>query len=215
MKKWLTLLGASLLGMSSHLTYAHEYLLPTDGSRIIGENVSYTVPDDKRSLETIAAQYQVGLLNMMEANPGIDPLLPEAGKTLQIPLQMILPDTVRKGIVINLAELRLYYYPKEGGTVDVYPIGIGQLGRETPEMVTSVSQLIKDPTWTPTANIRKNYAAKGITLPAVVPAGPDNPMGAYALRLAHSRGEYHLRNNMTIVSNELDTTSIDHCKLTI
>lgn len=69
---------------------------------------------------------------------------------------MILPDTVRKGIVINLAELRLYYYPKEGGTVDVYPIGIGQLGRETPEMVTSVSQLIKDPTWTPTANIRKN-----------------------------------------------------------
>ncbi|HCT6321604.1 TPA: L,D-transpeptidase family protein [Proteus mirabilis] len=190
MKKWLTLLGASLLGMSSHLTYAHEYLLPTDGSRIIGENVSYTVPDDKRSLETIAAQYQVGLLNMMEANPGIDPLLPEAGKTLQIPLQMILPDTVRKGIVINLAELRLYYYPKEGGTVDVYPIGIGQLGRETPEMVTSVSQLIKDPTWTPTANIRKNYAAKGITLPAVVPAGPDNPMGAYALRLAHSRGEY-------------------------
>ncbi|SUC08477.1 peptidoglycan-binding protein [Proteus mirabilis] len=114
MKKWLTLLGASLLGMSSHLTYAHEYLLPTDGSRIIGENVSYTVPDDKRSLETIAAQYQVGLLNMMEANPGIDPLLPEAGKTLQIPLQMILPDTVRKGIVINLAELRLYYYPKEG-----------------------------------------------------------------------------------------------------
>ncbi|MDM3693216.1 L,D-transpeptidase, partial [Proteus mirabilis] len=77
----------------------------------------------------IAAQYQVGLLNMMEANPGIDPLVPEAGKTLQIPLQMILPDTVRNGIVINLAELRLDYYPKEGGTVDVYPLGLGQLGR--------------------------------------------------------------------------------------
>ncbi|OAT21501.1 L,D-transpeptidase family protein [Proteus myxofaciens] len=190
MNKWLTLLGVSLLGMSSHLSYANDYALPIDGERIIGENVSYIVPDDKRSLETIAAEYQVGLLNMMEANPDIDPLLPEAGKTLEIPLQMILPETVHQGIVINLAELRLYYYPKEGGMVSVYPIGIGQLGRETPEMVTSISQLIKDPTWTPTTNIRKNYAAKGITLPAVVPAGPDNPMGAYALRLAHSRGEY-------------------------
>ncbi|MEQ4923576.1 L,D-transpeptidase family protein [Proteus hauseri] len=190
MNKWLTLLGVSLLGMSSHLSYANEYLLPANGERLIGENVLYTVPNDNRSLEVIAAQYQVGLLNMMEANSGVDPLLPQAGKTLNVPLQMILPDTTRKGIVINLAELRLYYYPKEGTTVDVYPIGIGQLGRETPEMVTSVSQLIKDPTWTPTTNIRKNYAAKGIILPAVVPAGPENPMGAYALRLAHSRGEY-------------------------
>lgn len=74
MKKWLTFLGASLLGMSSHLSYATEYLLPADGQRIIGENFSYIVPDDKRSLEAIASEYQVGLLNMMEANPGIDPL---------------------------------------------------------------------------------------------------------------------------------------------
>lgn len=119
-----------------------------------------------------------------------DPHLPKPGSELIIPSQLILPDTPHQGIVINLAELRLFYYPQGTNTVRVYPIGIGQLGRDTPVMTTSVSQLIKDPTWTPTANIRKAYAAQGITLPAVIPAGPENPMGLFALRLAHGRGEY-------------------------
>lgn len=103
---------------------------------------------------------------------------------------MLLPDTPREGIVINLAELRLYYYPKGQSKVIVYPIGIGQLGRNTPTMTTSVSQKIPNPTWTPTANIRKHYLAEGVTLPAVVPAGPENPMGLFAMRLAAGGGEY-------------------------
>ncbi|EKT57396.1 hypothetical protein OO7_08405 [Providencia sneebia DSM 19967] len=169
---------------------AMDYPLPDSNSRLIGENSIYTVPYDGRSLEAIASEYQIGLLAMLEANPGTDPYLPEAGKELIIPTQMLLPATPRTGMVINLAELRLYYYPANSQEVVVYPIGIGQLGRDTPEMVTSISQLIKDPTWTPTANIRKNYAKEGIILPAVVPAGPENPMGLYALRLSHGRGEY-------------------------
>jgi L,D-transpeptidase YcfS len=96
--------------------------------------------------------------------------------------------------VINLAELRLYYYPPGKNEVTVYPIGIGQLGGDTltPTMVTTVSDKRANPTWTPTANIRARYKAMGIELPAVVPAGPDNPMGHHAIRLAAYGGVYLL-----------------------
>lgn len=172
------------------LAQAMEYPLPPSNSRIIGENRVLIVPNDGRSLERIAADYQIGLIAMLEANPDVDPLLPKPGSELIIPLQMILPDTPREGIVINLSELRLYYYPKGTNTVIVYPIGIGQLGRETPVMVTAITEKRANPTLMPTANIRKHYAAQGITLPGVVPAGPDNPMGLFALRLAAAGGTY-------------------------
>ena len=108
--------------------------------------------------------------------------------------QTLLPDAPREGIVINIAELRLYYYPPGKNSVTVYPIGIGQLGGDTltPTMVTTVSDKRANPTWTPTANIRARYKAQGIELPAVVPAGPDNPMGHHAIRLAAYGGVYLL-----------------------
>jgi len=192
MKPALRLAGALLLsccGLSAP-AFATEYPLPAGNSRLIGENTLTTVPDDKRPLESIAARYKIGMLGMLEANPGVDPWLPKAGTQLTVPLQMLLPDAPREGIVINLAELRLYYYPKDGDRVVVYPIGIGQLGAMTPTMVTSISQKIPNPTWTPTTNIRKRYAKEGITLPGVVPAGPDNPMGLFAMRLARGTGQY-------------------------
>ncbi|AJI93802.1 L,D-transpeptidase catalytic domain protein [Yersinia ruckeri] len=193
MKRALTLIGmlfATCMAGSMTAANATEYPLPPANSRIIGENTTFTVPNDGRPLEAIAADYKIGLLGMLEANPGTDPYLPKPGSVLTIPTQMLLPDTPRDGIVINLAELRLYYYPKGQDKVIVYPIGIGQLGRNTPTMTTSVSQKIPNPTWTPTANIRKHYLAQGVTLPAVVPAGPENPMGLFAMRLAAGGGEY-------------------------
>lgn len=99
----------------------------------MGENRVVTVPEgNTQPLEYFAAQYQLGLSNMLEANPGVDPYLPKAGTVLNIPQQLILPDTVHEGIVINSAEMRLYYYPKGTNTVIVLPIGIGQLGKDTP-----------------------------------------------------------------------------------
>ena len=175
-----TLLLSSLFFFFS-LARAADYPLPAADSRLIGENQLYTVPDDGRSLESIAAHFQTGLLGMLEANPGTDPWLPKAGSKLVIPTQMLLPDTKREGIVVNVAELRLYYYPKDENKVVVYPIGIGQLGANTPAMVTRISQKIPNPSWTPTPNIRKRYAAEGKTLPTTIPAGPDNPMGLYAI----------------------------------
>ena len=161
---------------------ALEYPLPPANSRLIGENQEYTVPNDGQPLEAIAAKFQLGLTNMLEANPGVDPYLPRAGSVLKIPHQLILPDAPREGIVINVAEMRLYYYPKGRNVVEVLPIGIGQLGTDTPEnWVTSVQRKRANPTWTPTAKVHAEYAAKGEKLPAVWPAGPDNPMGLYAL----------------------------------
>ncbi|WP_437611916.1 L,D-transpeptidase family protein [Erwinia sp. V71] len=192
MKSVLPLAGFFLLTLFTgiHHASATEYPLPAENSRLIGENSTYIVPGDNRSLETIAAEYKIGMLGMLEANPGTDPWLPKAGSQLVIPGQMLLPDTKREGIVVNIAELRLYYYPKGENKVIVYPIGIGQLGAATPSMVTSISQKIPNPSWTPTPNIRKRYAKEGITLPVTVPAGPDNPMGLFALRLAHGKGQY-------------------------
>ncbi|WP_031525103.1 L,D-transpeptidase [Siccibacter colletis] len=162
---------------------AVTYPLPTDGSRLIGQNQVITIPEGaSQPLEYYAAEYQMGLSNMMEANPGVDPYLPKPGSILTIPQQLILPDTPHEGIVINSAEMRLYYYPKGTNTVIVLPIGIGQLGKDTPiNWVTKVERKKAGPTWTPTAKMHAEYAAAGEPLPAVVPAGPDNPMGLYAL----------------------------------
>ncbi|ABU77763.1 L,D-transpeptidase [Cronobacter sakazakii] len=162
---------------------AVTYPLPTDGSRLVGENQVVTIPDGNTlPLEDFAAQYQMGLSNMLEANPGVDPYLPKGGTILNIPQQLILPDTPHEGIVINSAEMRLYYYPKGTNTVIVLPIGIGQLGKDTPiNWVTKVERKRANPTWTPTAKMHAEYAAAGEPLPPVVPAGPDNPMGLYAL----------------------------------
>ncbi|MBO8133363.1 L,D-transpeptidase family protein [Dickeya fangzhongdai] len=194
MKRALTLVGllftSCLAGMQP--ASATEYPLPPPDSRLIGENITYTVPNDGHPLETIASKFKIGLLGMLEANPGTDPYLPKPGSSLTVPLQMLLPDTPREGVVVNLAELRLYYFPKGKNTVVVYPIGIGQLGRNTPVMVTRVIERRPNPTWIPTANIRRHYKEQGITLPAVVPGGPDNPMGLFALRLEKSGGVYSI-----------------------
>ncbi len=173
---------------------ANTWPLPPAGSRLVGENQFHVVENDGGSLEAIAKRYNVGFLALLQANPGVDPYVPRPGSVLTIPLQTLLPDVPREGIVINLAELRLYYYPPGKSSVTVYPIGIGQLGGDTltPTMVTTVSDKRANPTWTPTANIRARYKAQGIDLPAVVPAGPDNPMGHHAIRLAAYGGVYLL-----------------------
>lgn len=178
--------------IASPTVIAKEYPLPLVNSRLVGDVITYIIPDDGRSLEKIAARYEVGLIALMSVNPGIDPLLPKAGTQLKIPSLMLLPDAPRDGIVINLSELRLYYYPKGTKSVIIYPIGIGQLGRDTPVMTTRINQKRANPTWTPTLNIRKDYASRGITLPEVVPAGPENPMGLFALRLEAEGGVYLL-----------------------
>lgn len=168
---------------------AAEYPLPADGSRVIGQNQTYTVQVGDKNLQAIARHFDTAAMLILEANNTIAPV-PRPGTIVTIPSQIILPDTPREGIVVNLAELRLYYFPPGKSSVQVYPIGIGQQGLETPVSVTRVSQKIPNPTWTPTAGIRARSLANGIELPPVIPAGPNNPLGRFALRLGIGNGEY-------------------------
>ncbi|HEF0022565.1 TPA: L,D-transpeptidase [Citrobacter amalonaticus] len=169
--------------LASQSALAVSYPLPPEGSRLVGNPLTITVPDkNTQPLEAFAARYGQGLSNMLEANPDVDVFLPKSGSTLIVPQQIILPATVRQGIVVNVAEMRLYYYPNGSNTVEIFPIGIGQAGRETPRnWVTRVERKQEAPSWTPTANTRREYASRGESLPAFVPAGPDNPMGLYAI----------------------------------
>ena len=196
-KKALGCLAALLISQS---VQAVSYPLPPAGSRLVGSSQVITVPDHNTlPLEAFAAQYGQGLSNMLEANPGVDPFLPKSGTRLVIPQQLILPDTVREGIVVNVAEMRLYYYPPGSNTVEVLPIGIGQAGRETPRnWVTAVERKQVGPTWSPTPNTRRDYAAEGKTLPAFVPAGPDNPMGLYAIYIGRLYAIHGTNSNFGI-----------------
>lgn len=153
----------------------------TPSTRMVGEESVYKISETgTTTMEYVAAHYKLGLSNMIEANPKVDPIVPRKGTQLVIPQRVILPDAPHEGIVVNSAEMRLFYY--RGNDVEIFPIGIGQLGKGTPiSWVTKVERKKAGPTWTPTAAMRAEYAAAGDPLPAVVPAGPDNPMGLYAM----------------------------------
>ncbi|MGS2873403.1 L,D-transpeptidase LdtE [Enterobacter huaxiensis] len=187
-----SLITLLLLGSLGALNSARavDYPLPPAGSRLIGQNQTYTIQEGDNKLQAIARRFNTAAQLILETNNTIAPVNPAPGTVITIPSQMLLPDTPREGIVVNLAELRLYYFPPGENIVQVFPLGIGQLGLETPVSTTRVSQKIPNPTWTPTAGIRARSLEQGIKLPPVVPAGPNNPLGRYALRLGIGNGEY-------------------------
>jgi L,D-transpeptidase ErfK/SrfK len=180
---------------------ATTYPMATDHDTVVGEDQTVvTVYED--TLYDLAAKFSLGSEELIRVNPGIDPWLPGAGKTLVVPGRHILPPGPREGIVVNLPEHRLYFYPKPkrpGGPREVitYPVSIGKMDWRTPLGVTHVISKQKDPTWFPPASVRKEHAENGDPLPATVPPGPDNPLGAYAMRLAAGNGTYliHGTNN--------------------
>ncbi|HDT2076525.1 MULTISPECIES: L,D-transpeptidase LdtE [Enterobacter] len=187
-----SLITLLLLGSLGALNSARamDYPLPPAGSRLIGQNQTYTIQEGDNKLQTIARRFNTAAQVILETNNTIAPINPAPGTVITIPSQMLLPDTPREGIVVNLAELRLYYFPPGENIVQVFPLGIGQLGLETPVTTTRVSQKIPNPTWTPTPGIRARSLEQGIKLPPVVPAGPNNPLGRFALRLGVGNGEY-------------------------
>lgn len=130
------------------------------------------------TLHDIALANDVGILELSAANPGIDPWIPGPDQLVLLPTAHLLPDAPREGIVINKAELRLYWLPKDG-PVETHAIGVGREGFDTPVGETRIVHKQKDPSWHPTAATRADRPE----LPAVVPPGPDNPLGHRALYL--------------------------------
>jgi L,D-transpeptidase ErfK/SrfK len=139
------------------------------------------------TLPDVARRFNVGYDEIVRANPGVDPWLPGVGREVVVPTQFVLPAAERKGIVVNLAAMRIYYFPPakkdEPQVVYTHPIGIGKVGWSTPEGKTKVLSKEKDPVWRPTASIREEHRKNGDPLPAVVPAGPDNPLGRHKFTL--------------------------------
>jgi len=141
---------------------------------------------DGDTLSDVARHFGLGYEEISAANPGIDPWVPPHGTKAVLPLRFVLPRAPRRGIVINLAAMRLFYYSPQGNEVVTYPVGIGKEGRSTPLGGMSIARKKVGPAWYPTANIRNDHAKRGDPLPAMVPPGPDNPLGAYAMYLSVS-----------------------------
>ena len=182
MKTLITLFTLSL----SINALATSYELPSEYFDVIG-TVSMVEAKQEDTLLGIARRTDIGQDQMERVNPGVDRWLPGAGTQIIIPSKHILPAGPRKGVVLNLPEMRLYYYPpKKAGQlpqVQTYPIGIGRMDWATPLGKTTITAKTKGPAWRPTENIRREHAERGDPLPRVVPAGPNNPLGRYALRL--------------------------------
>jgi len=177
-----------LLGwLSASAAQAVVYPLPPPDNDVIGQvKVVYATRDD--ALLDIARRHSLGYDEIVHANPGVDRWAPGEGTPIVLPTRYILPDTPREGVVLNIAELRLYYYPKAGPgeerVVHTYPVSIGRMDWKTPLGLTRVTSKETDPAWRPPASIKAEHAAQGDILPDVVPGGPDNPLGRHALRLA-------------------------------
>lgn len=171
----------AILAASSTPTSAAAAEYRRDGA-VIGGRQFYAVRTDD-SLPEIARRFDLGYTAITAANPGVDPFIPETGRRIVLPTEWILPDApIRKGIVINIAEMRLFLFPSDGAqTVTTFPIGVGDQGTETPVGTFSIVEKIKDPAW----HVPKTIREEQPDLPAVVPPGPDNPMGSRALRLSN------------------------------
>ena len=189
------LLGGMLLSFLPLAAMAESLALPAAGSDLVGR-IRYAKAQQGDTLIDIAHRNSVGQDEIVQANPTPSRYywVPGEGTKVKIPDQFILPDAPRVGIVVNIPEMRLYYYPpgpnKEAPTeVVTYPISIGRMDWKSPLGVTKIVEKIKDPTWTPPESIKKEHALDGEILPDVVPAGPDNPLGQFAMRLG-VKGSY-------------------------
>jgi L,D-transpeptidase ErfK/SrfK len=164
----------------------HRFVLQSDVQDIVGE-VVVTKARKEDTLSDLARRFNVGYEEIVRANPKVDPWLPGDGREIVIPSRFILPNAPREGMVINVAAMRLFYYPKrkagEPQVVYTHPIGVGKVGWKTPEGTTKVTRKKKDPTWIPGPGVRKEHKENGEILPAVVGPGPDNPLGNRAMYL--------------------------------
>jgi L,D-transpeptidase ErfK/SrfK len=165
---------------------AASYPLPSAGNQLVGE-IQYVKSRADDTLLDIARRYDLGYNEITAANPQVDPWLPGEGTDILLPTRFILPQAPRQGLVVNLAEMRLYYFPapQKGETprVITHPLGIGSQGRSTPVGDFRIMMKIEHPSWTIPENIYAERLAEGIQTPRVLPPGPDNPLGEYAMML--------------------------------
>jgi L,D-transpeptidase ErfK/SrfK len=194
---WKPSLTAALAIVSAvcctRLAWSATYALPTSSDSVLGE-VQLVTAEYEDTLLSIGRRYGVGYEEIVAANPGVSPWLPGKGTQVVIPSLFILPEAPHEGIVVSLAEHRLYYFPRtkpnEPAVVRTYPISIGKMDWKTPLGLTRVRDKRVKPTWYPPESVRREHEEQGSPLPKAVPPGPDNPLGEYAMRLDIPGGAY-------------------------
>ena len=164
----------------------NEYKISPAEPDLIGELVlTETIFED--TLSDLARAYDQGYNEIKLANPAIDPWLPGEGTEIMIPSFFVLPETQKQGIVINVAEMRMYYFKNATSGqsfVSTFPISIGRIDWRTPQGRMKITAKALDPNWYPPESIRKEHAEEGDILPKIVPPGPDNPLGRHAIQLS-------------------------------
>jgi len=167
--------------MAPHVFYAD------DGGQVVGA-LQRIRARQQDTLPDLGRLFDLGYEEITRANPGVDPWLPGEGAEIVLPTLFVLPEAPHDGLVLNMAGMRLYYFtaPDGDGRRNIYthPIGIGRVGWSTPLGTTRITARAENPSWYVPESIRKEHAAEGDPLPAVVPPGPDNPLGRHVLRLA-------------------------------
>lgn len=156
--------------------------LPEEGD-LIGQ-VQTHIARHEDTFADLGHELDFGYLEMVAANPQVDAWLPGEGTEIILPDKYILPPGKRSGIVMNLPEFRLYYYPADEQVVYTFPIGIGREGWSSPVSDTRILIKTPNPGWIPPESIRREHAEAGDPLPRYVPPGPDNPLGPYKMTLA-------------------------------
>jgi L,D-transpeptidase ErfK/SrfK len=186
-KRWLITLALFLQLLAADAVFAQRFDLPTDNSTIVGK-AKIVVPKGRNTLLDIARHFDLGYHEITWANPDVDEWVPEPTGGVVIPSQFILPPKPWTGIVVNISQRRLYYFPTpakgEKPAVFTYPISIAREGWSTPLGITKVVGKHKDPAWFVPKSIQAEHKAQGeVEFPEYFPPGPDNPMGMLALAL--------------------------------
>lgn len=172
---------------------SHEFQL-ADGQTLIGALAAIKTQEND-TLPDIARHFGLGYNDITLANPGIPVWTPAPDTRVLLPLSFILPDSPHQGITLNLANMRLFYYPKnQPDTVYTYPVGIGRQSWNTPTGLTHIATKKAHPSWYVPDSILKEHAQQGDILPAVVGPGPNNPLGLYVMNLGFERYLIHGTN---------------------
>lgn len=179
----LLLVGALVTTALSGDAEAKVFRLANPADSVIGTPF-YVKSEHEHTLLDVGRHFGHGHDEMKQTNPGVDTWIPGAGTDVLIPDFYVLPSAPREGLVINLAEKRMYYFPSPT-QVETFAVGTAREGWSTPTGTFSIIEKRENPTWTPPESVRRDYAKRGEILPAVVPAGPDNPLGEFAMRLSN------------------------------
>ena len=179
-------IALALLQVIPITVLAEVFILENEEDSVVGE-IQHTWAETSDTLLDIARHNGLGFHEIKRVNPSIDTWLPEIDQQIILPSRYVLPKAKRRGLVLNIPEMRLYFFPEEkvdGKTqVYTYPLGVGRQGWQTPYIDTRIIQKTKNPYWHPPKSIREEHEEAGDPLPKRVPPGPDNPLGNYAMRL--------------------------------